>query len=306
MEERREISSNGREAAAPSSSPRGKETIAELFSLKGKAAIVTGGGGGLGRGMAMGLSAAGASLVISGRNAKALEKTAKELQQTTGSPVKFAAGDVTKQEDRKRIIQTALEEYGRLDILVNGAGNQLRIPALDYTEAHWDSILDVQLKAVFFMCQEAVKQVIAWNGHRDAHEKTAKQAPEAGSGQAADTYGKLKIINIASLNSRFGFSKRTAYVAAKGGIVQLTKCLANEWASYGVYVNAMAPGYFRTEMTESLFSDPEWTGQFMSRLPLKRGGTPEDLAGLTVFLASAASDYITGETVYIDGGFSVC
>lgn len=288
MSEPTEPSSHGKEAIAELSTLNSKEPIGKLFSLKGKTAIVTGGGGGLGRGMALGLSAAGASLVISGRNAKALEKTAKELQQATGSPVKFAVGDVTKQEDRKRIIQTALEEYGRLDILVNGAGNQLRIPALDYTEAHWDSILDVQLKAVFFMCQEAVKQVIAWNGH---------QSP-------AD--GKLKIINIASLNSRFGFSKRTAYVAAKGGIVQLTKCLANEWASYGVYVNAMAPGYFRTEMTESLFSDPEWTGQFMSRLPLKRGGTPEDLAGLTVFLASAASDYITGETVYIDGGFSVC
>lgn len=277
----------------------------ELFSLKDKAAIVTGGSGGLGRGMALGLSAAGASLVISGRNATALEKTGKELQQITGSPVKCAVGDVTKEEDRKRIIQTALKEYGRLDILVNGAGNQLRIPALDYTEAHWDSILDVQLKAVFFMCQEAVKQVIAQNSLQQPHQKAAAQAQVAGSGQTAAS-GRLKIINIASLNSRFGFAKRTAYVAAKGGIVQLTKCLANEWAAYGVSVNALAPGYFRTEMTESLFSDPEWTEQFMARLPLKRGGTPEDLAGLTVFLASAASDYITGETVYIDGGFSVC
>lgn len=254
----------------------------DLFSLTGRTAIVTGGSGGLGAGMAGGLSAAGANLVISGRNEAALEGAARSIQAETGNPVVWVTADVRESTGRKAILQKSLDTFGGLDILVNAAGNQLRIPALDYTEADWDSILDVQLKAVFFMSQEAVKAV-------------------------KDSGQKLKIINIASLNSRFGFAERTAYVAAKGGILQLTKCLANEWAQYQVYVNAMAPGYFNTEMTASLFQNQDWLDHFfLRRCPLKRGGTPEDLRGITVFLASDASDYISGETVFIDGGFSVC
>ena len=235
------------------------------FSLAGRTAVVTGGAGGLGRGIAKGLSEAGANVVITGRNEEKMKKIAAQISEETGNPVAIALGDVRFEEDRNNIIKTAADTFGQIDILVNAAGNQLRIPALDYNEADWDSIVDVQLKGVFFMSQAATKLAI-----------------EKGN--------KLKIVNIASLNSRFGFAERTAYVAAKGAIV-----------------NAMAPGYFNTEMTACLFEDKEWYENFLlKRLPLKRGGTPEDMAGLTVFLASDASDYITGETVYIDGGFSVC
>lgn len=251
------------------------------FSLAGKTAIVTGGAGGLGRGMAKGLSEAGANVVISGRNVEKMEKVAKEITEATGNKVVTAIGDVRYAEQRENILNTALENFGQVDILVNAAGNQLRIPALDYNEEDWASIIDVQLTGVFFMSQ-----------------LVAKAAIKKGN--------KLKIINIASLNSRFGFQQRTAYVAAKGAIVQLTKTLANEWAQYNIFCNAMAPGYFNTEMTACLFEDPEWSANLMRRLAIKRGGEPEDMAGLTVFLASDASDYITGETVYIDGGYSVC
>lgn len=251
------------------------------FSLAGRTAVVTGGAGGLGRGIAKGLSEAGANVVISGRKADVMKKVAEEISAETGNPVETVIGDVRFEEDRNNIINAAITKFGQIDILVNAAGNQLRIPALDYKEEDWDGILDVQLKAVFFMSQAATKKAIE-NGN------------------------KLKIINIASLNSRFGFAERTAYVAAKGGIVQLTKCLANEWAKYNVFVNAMAPGYFNTEMTACLFNDEKWLENLMRRLAIKRGGEPSDMAGLTVFLASDASDYITGETVYIDGGYSVC
>ena len=251
------------------------------FSLAGRIALVTGGAGGLGRGMTKGLSEAGANVVISGRNVEKMTEVANAIEKETGNKVVIAVGDVRFKEDRENIMKTVLNNFGQIDILVNGAGNQLRIPALDYNEEDWASIIDVQLTGVFFMSQLAAKAAIK-NGN------------------------KLKIINIASLNSRFGFQQRTAYVAAKGGIVQLTKTLANEWAQYNIFCNAMAPGYFNTEMTACLFEDPEWSANLMRRLAIKRGGEPEDMAGLTVFLASDASDYITGETVYIDGGFSIC
>lgn len=252
----------------------------DLFSLKGKTAIVIGGSKGLSKGIATGFSAAGADVVICSRKQNELDDAAKEISIITGGVVKGIVADITSGAACQELVEKVAAEFGHIDILLNGAGLNIRKSVLDYEEADWDKVMDVQIKYVFFMGQAVAKHMIANNI-------------------------KGKIINIASLNSELGFRNMIAYVAAKGGIRQITKAMAHELAEYGIGVNAIGPGYFETEMTKPLFQDPETVKRFLSRIPAKKIGVPEDLIGTAVFLASSASDYVVGQTIYVDGGWLI-
>ena len=252
----------------------------ELFSLKGKNALVIGGSRGLGKGIAAGLVAAGAQVVISSRTQADLDAAAEDLKKAgPGSAVGIAV-DICSTASIQDYVERCVAKVGHIDILVNCAGINRRGPALDFTEEDWDAVMDTQLKYVFFMCQAVGRHM-------------------------RDKGIKGKIINIASLTSQLGFKNLIAYGAAKGAIAQITKGLANELAQYGICVNAIGPGYFETEMTKPLFQDPAMLQRFKDRIPMQHTGLPEDLAGAGVFLASSASDYMTGQTIYIDGGWLI-
>ena len=252
------------------------------FSLKEKTAIVVGGSKGLGFGMATGLAQAGANVVLVSRNQGQLDDAAAKISQETGNEnvVGFAT-DITSVENINGLIAKVCDKFGQVDILFNGAGVNKRFSALEFTEADWGVVQDTQLKYVFFMCQAVAKQMV---------EKGIKG----------------KIINIASLTSQLGLPNMISYCAAKGAIVQITKAMANEWAQYGINVNAIGPGYYETEMTAPLFADEKRRAELFARIPQKKFGLPSDLAGAAVFLASEASDYVTGQVLYVDGGFLCC
>lgn len=252
----------------------------DLFSLKGKTAIVIGGSKGLSKGMATGFSQAGANVVIVSRKQNELDEAAADIASKTGGVVKGVAADITSVEACQNLVDKVAAEFGQVDILLNGAGLNIRKPITEYMEEDWDKVLDVQLKYVFFMGQAVAKQMI---------EKNIKG----------------KIINICSLNSELGLKNMVAYVAAKGGIRQMTKAMAHELAQYGISVNAIGPGYFATEMTKPIFENPDNIRRFKERIPFGRTGVPEDLIGTAIFLASPASDYIVGQTIYVDGGYLI-
>lgn len=253
----------------------------EQFSLKGKTAIVIGGSKGLGKGMSAGLAAAGADVVICSRKQADLDAAAAELKELTGGNVVGIAADVKTKAGVDKLVAEVAERFGHIDVLINGAGVNIRKPALEFTEEDWDAVQDVQLKSVFLMCQAVAKHMV---------EKGIKG----------------KIINIASLASTLGLANMISYCAAKGGVVQLTRGLAHELAESGINVNAIGPGYYETAMTKPLFAVPEKRAELFSRIPMKRFGIPEDLAGTAVFLASSASDYITGQVINVDGGWLAC
>ncbi|NVM03269.1 MAG: SDR family oxidoreductase [Candidatus Helarchaeota archaeon] len=246
------------------------------FSLKGKTAIVTGSSYGLGRAMACGLAEAGADIVAVSRKLNNLEMVKSEIENV-GRKVLTVECDVSKLAQVKNLVNRTIDMFGRIDILVNSAGITIREEAIKYTERDWDKVVDINLKGVFLCCREVGKIMI-------------KQ-------------GKGKIINIASLMSFIGGITIPAYAASKGGVSQLTKALSNEWAKYNVNVNAIAPGYFKTPLTQSLIENPERYNEITSRIPMNRWGNPEDLKGAAVFLASDASDYITGHILVVDGGW---
>lgn len=247
--------------------------VESLFSLSGKTAIVTGASRGLGRAAALALASAGAHVILVGRDKAAIAETANNLGGS--STVKLA--DVTHPDMMMEVVDWTLRERDQIDILVNNAGIIRRNPAIDYTAHDWNETIDTNLNAVFSWSQAVGKAMV-----------------EQGSG---------KIINIASMLSFFGGINVVAYAAAKGGVAQLTKALANEWAKYNVQVNAIAPGYFRTDATAALRANNARSEQILARIPAGRWGEAEDLAGAFLFLASAASDYVSGHMLVVDGGF---
>jgi 2-deoxy-D-gluconate 3-dehydrogenase len=248
--------------------------VENLFGLKDKIAIVTGASRGLGRAAAIALSSAGAKIVLVGRDVDALKETLA-LLPTHGSLI--IETDVTNDDDRTRCIELALKTFGRIDILINNAGIIRRSPAVSYTTEDWNSVLDTNLTATFHWAQDVGVEMI-----------------RSGGG---------KIVNIASLLSFGGGMNVVAYAAAKGGVAQLTKALANEWAKKNVNVNAIAPGYFVTNATEALRQDSDRSAQILARIPAGRWGSPEDLMGAFVFLCSDASQYMHGHILAVDGGY---
>jgi 2-deoxy-D-gluconate 3-dehydrogenase len=250
--------------------------ILDAFSLRGKNALVTGSRSGLGAGMAVALAQAGANVVVHSRNGHDLENVSADVAKA-GVRTIHGSGDLSSPQACEALIALTVRELGSIDILVNNAGMIHRTPAADYSAQDWTRIIEIDLNSVFRLCQLGGRHMLA-----------------QGSG---------KIINIASLLSFQGGVLVPAYAAAKGGMAQLTKALANEWAAKGVHVNAIAPGYMATENTAVLRADPVRSRQILERIPAGRWGTPHDLAGAIVFLASAASDYLHGHVLVVDGGW---
>ncbi len=247
------------------------------FDLAGKVAIVTGGNGGIGFGMARGLAGASAAILIVGRNADKNAAAVEELTQAGARAGAFAA-DVTKEAECEAIAAAALEQFGRIDILINNAGVNICKQPEDYTLDEWRSVMDTNLTSAF-LCSKAVYPALKREGG--------------------------KIVNIGSMLSIFGAAFATPYAASKGGIVQLTKSLASAWAKDKIQVNAVLPGWIDTELTrEARKSIPVLHSRLMMRTPARRWGTPGDLAGIAVFLASRASDFITGAAIPVDGGYA--
>ena len=251
----------------------------QMFDLKGKVAIVTGGNGGLGLGMALGLAQAGADIAIAARNP---EKPAQAVSQIQALGVRTleVTVDVTNHEEIIQMVAKTAEHFGRVDILVNNAGISVRKQPQELSVEEWDRVVDVNLRAAFLASQQVYP-----------HMK------EQGGG---------KIINIGSMFSLFGSDWVAPYSASKGGVVQLTKSLAVAWAKDHIQVNAILPGWFMTELTEAIpQSDPARYDLINRRIPTGRWGEPEELRGTAVFLASRASDYVTGAVITVDGGYSV-
>jgi 2-deoxy-D-gluconate 3-dehydrogenase len=247
----------------------------DLFDLSGKKALLTGGSAGLGKAMAEALLEAGAEAGIIASSEK-LEEAVAELS-APGRKVVGIRADLVDRKQRRRAFDDFIKAFGTIDILVNNAGLTIRHPAERYPMEDWDPVIELDLTAVFEMCQLAGRVML-----------------EKGSG---------KIINIASLLAFSGGITVPAYAAAKGGVAQITKALANEWAQKGVNVNAIAPGYMDTPLNEALIKDPARNRQILERIPAGRWGRPEDLKGTIVYLASRASDYVHGAIIVVDGGF---
>ncbi|MFT3962310.1 2-dehydro-3-deoxy-D-gluconate 5-dehydrogenase KduD [Propionivibrio sp.] len=250
--------------------------ILDAFKLDGKVAIVTGSERGLGRGMATALAQAGADIVGVTYVADAPETAA--AVQAAGRRYLHVQADLSSLEPIQRIVDTALQEFGHIDILVNNAGIIIRNDSVDFTEKEWDDVMNINLKAAFFMCQAVARQFI-----------------KQGSGG--------KIVNVASMLSFQGGIRVPSYTASKSGVKGITMLLANEWAKHGVNVNAIAPGYMATDNTTQLRADEARSAEILGRIPAGRWGLPEDLGGAVVFLASKAADYVNGYTIAVDGGW---
>jgi 2-deoxy-D-gluconate 3-dehydrogenase len=248
--------------------------ILDKFRLDGKIAVVTGGTKGIGKAIAVALAEAGADIAVVSRSPHPdIEKAILDL----GRKYIHHAADLTEREQTRNVIPAIVKRMGEVDILVNNAGIIRRSPAAEHSEGDWDSTLEIDLTATFILCQAAGKIMLK--------------------------KGEGKIINIASALAFQGGINVTAYASAKHGVVGLTKAFANDWASKGINVNALAPSFFTTEFTEAIEKDPERSKSITARTPAGRWGTPEDIAGAAVFLASPASDFIHGAVLPVDGGW---
>lgn len=253
-------------------------SLPDVFSLTGKKAVVTGGNRGLGYAMARALAEASAEVVITGRDRAVLDKSAEQLSEQTAGRVVPVAVDVTSAEQIDAMTAEALEALGRIDILVNNAGINIRESTLTQSEANFRKILDTNLVGAFLVAQSVGRHLVA---------------------QRSGT-----VIHVASMLGFVGLADRPGYTASKGGLIQLTRTMALEWAGSGVRVNALCPGPFATEINTPVVSDPEANRFFIERIPLGRWGRPDELAGAIVFLASDASSFMTGATLVVDGGWS--
>ena len=251
----------------------------KLFDLTGRVSIVTGGNGGIGLGMARGLAQAGATIVVVGRNAEKNANAVRELHSLGSAQSCAIAADVTQAAACKRMVAEAMQRFGRLDILVNNAGINIRKAPQDYALEEWQQIIETNLSSAFICCQAAYP--------------------------ALQKSGGGKIINIGSMTSIFGASFAAPYGASKGGIVQLGRSLATAWAKDNIQVNSILPGWIDTELTRRGRKDvPDLHDRVIARTPAGRWGEPNDLAGIAVFLASSASDFVTGTAIPVDGGYS--
>ena len=251
--------------------------ILSMFKLDGKVALVTGASRGIGLGITEALASAGADVALCSRSADVLRAHAERIAEESGHRAISVPADLTDVGEIRGVVDKVVEKLGRLDILVNNAGINIRTPALEFTEEMWDRVMDTNIRSPFFVAQASAGAML-----------------ESGGGS---------IINTASMLTFMGRATVPAYSASKGGIGQLTKALAVEWAERGVRVNAIAPGFISTEMTVPLREDAEFDGWVLGRTPMRRWGCPADLAGAAVFLASDASGFVTGQILAVDGGF---
>jgi gluconate 5-dehydrogenase len=249
----------------------------QLFDLTGKVAVVTGASRGLGLGFARTLAHAGADLVITSRTLPALKPVKEELE-ALGRHVLPLELDVTDFESIQVMMADMIHVFGKIDILVNNAGCNIRKPAIEVTWDDWNTILNTNLRGPFFVAQAAARHMIPQN------------------------YGR--IINIGSVTSVCGYAGLGPYGASRGGIKQLTMSLADDWGQHGITVNCLAPGWFKTAQNQVLYENQQWVEYLTDRIPLKRPGRPHDLDGALLFLASDASEYVTGQILLVDGGIS--
>ncbi|MHC4095825.1 MAG: SDR family NAD(P)-dependent oxidoreductase [Planctomycetota bacterium] len=249
----------------------------ELFDLSEKVAIVTGASRGLGQYFARALAKSGADLVITSRDLPSLTEFKQEIESLgrKALPVQL---DVLSQSDIENMVRMAINEYGKIDILVNNAGLNIRRPSTDVSQEDWDTVLNTNLKGSFFCAQAVGKKMI-------------KQG-----------YGR--IINVGSCTCVFGMEGIAPYTASRGAILSMTRSLAVEWGKFGITVNVLAPGWFKTAQNAALYENKEWVDNIKNRIPLNRPGQPHDLDGTVIFLASDASEYITGQIILVDGGFT--
>lgn len=246
--------------------------VMNSFSLSGRRALITGATRGIGLALATALAQAGASVILTGRSSSTVDRAVAELQ-TQGFCVEGRVLDVTRTAD----IQRCLGEIGDIDILINNAGTEQICPSLDADEALWDTIIATNLKGAFFCAQAAARSMTRGDGGT--------------------------IINLCSLTSAVGVPGAAAYGSSKSGLTGMTRALSTEWAPLGIRVNGIAPGYFETEMTQAFYQDAAWVESMQAKIPLGRFGELADLAGAVVFLCSPAARYITGQILYVDGGY---
>ncbi|MEH7299005.1 SDR family oxidoreductase [Neobacillus drentensis] len=249
--------------------------VLELFKLDGKVAAVTGATRGIGRSIALSLAEAGADIALLQRSPE--QTDVKEEIESLGRKCLIVPCDLEDIDQVKAAIPNVVSHFGKIDILVNNAGIQRRSPSVDFSEQDWDDVINVNLKTVWLLCQQAGRYMVP--------------------------NGKGKIINMASLLSYQGGLTVPAYAAAKGGVAQLTKALSNEWAKHNVNVNAIVPGYIATDMNTALINDGTRNRQILERIPSGRWGNPEDFKGTVVYLASDASNYVHGHLLAVDGGW---
>lgn len=251
----------------------------KLFDLTGKIALVTGGSKGIGFGLSKGLAQAGATVIIANRNEQQGQQAVKRLQ-AMGLKASFKVVDISQRASIKALFEQVVAEHGGLDILVNNAAVIIRKPAADYTEEDWDTTVDINLKGTFF-CSQCAFDIMK-------------------------NRGKGKIINLSSVLSQMCQHGRSVYSVTKAGIAHMTKALAMEWSPYGICVNSFGPGMTHTELNEQHFKDhPDDLAHIVEGIPVGRGGTPDDYIGVVIFLASEASDYVTGQTLLVDGGMVI-
>ena len=247
-----------------------------LFDVSGKIVLVTGAGTGLGKGYAQVFGESGSVVLCAGRNVARLNQVVQTIEKEGGAAKAYGV-DVTDLQSIRAMVQQILQDYGRIDVLVNNAGYENIQPFLEVTPEAYDDIMNVNLKGAFFVAQEV-----------------AKVMKDNGGG---------KIINIGSLGSYIGLAESSVYCSTKGGVIQMSKTMAIELGPYNIQVNCLAPGYFITPMTQPFYDDPKHREWIESRIPLHEWGTDLDLAGPVLFLASEASRYVTGETIKVDGGW---
>lgn len=247
-----------------------------MFSLENKVAIITGAAGDLGFAVSKAYFEADATVVVAGSNQNRLNRAIQELGGSSDRVIAYVV-DVADAKQVNAMIDSVIQKLGQIDILVTAAGIQRRFPALTFDHDAWNEVVQVNLNGTFYCAQAAARHMIARNAGR--------------------------IIMITSLTAEIGIPNIAAYAASRGGIRQLCKTMAVEWAQHGVTVNCIGPGRFRTKMTEDLFADESKRAKFLDVIPMRRAGAPDDLAGVSVFLASDASSYITGQSIYVDGGW---